>query len=158
MIVDVETVGSRHDTEFASFYRREFDGQVRRAAVLLGSDTVAADVVHDVMAAMYRRWATIEQPGPYLNRAVINGCRNAARRATRHRRALPRLVGSEEVVATEVLDDLFDALPFNQRAAILLRFYAGMTNPEIAQALGCSVGSVGPWIARALKTMRKALQ
>lgn len=147
------------DGEFAGFYRREHAGQVRRAALLLGSDAVANDVVHDVMVEMYRRWEQIEQPGPYLSRAVMNGCRNVARRRATHLRALPRLVERDHgAVANELLDDLFDALPFNQRAAVLLRFYGGLTNPEIAAALGASVGSVGPWIDRALKSMRKALQ
>ena len=58
----------------------------------------------------------------------------------------------------EVLDDVLAHLPFNQRAAVVLRFYAGMTTQEIAHALGYAPGSVGPWIDRGLSRMRKAIQ
>ena len=57
----------------------------------------------------------------------------------------------------ERLDDVLARLPFNQRAAVVLRFYGGHTTDEIAQALECANGSVGPWIDRALDKMRKAL-
>ena len=58
----------------------------------------------------------------------------------------------------EFLDDVLDELSFNQRAAVVLRYYGGLSTVEIAQALNCAPGSVGPWINRALKKMRKALQ
>ena len=41
--------------------------------------------------------------------------------------------------------------------AVVLRFYAGFTTDQIADTLGCPSGSVGPWIDRALKKMRKEL-
>ena len=57
----------------------------------------------------------------------------------------------------DVLWDVLSKLPFNQQAAVVLRFYAGMTETEIAASLDCAPGSVGPWISRALATMRKEL-
>jgi DNA-directed RNA polymerase specialized sigma24 family protein len=50
-----------------------------------------------------------------------------------------------------------DVLPFNQRAVVVLRFYVGLNNVEIAEALGCATGSVGPWLDRALKQLRKVM-
>ena len=41
--------------------------------------------------------------------------------------------------------------------SLLLRFYAELSVAEIAEALGCRPGSVGPWINRGLQRMRKAL-
>jgi RNA polymerase sigma factor (sigma-70 family) len=145
------------DVDFTQFYEREHAGQVRRAALLLGSDDAANDVVHDALAAVYQRWSSIDDPGPYLNRAVLNGCRDVGRRAVRDRRTNRRL---HTVAGAEPADPLFDvlaSLPFNQRAAVVLRFYVGMTEREIAVALGASPGSVGPWINRALAKMRKEL-
>ncbi len=60
--------------------------------------------------------------------------------------------------STDPLDDVLDTLPFRQRAAIVLRFYARLTTAEIAAALGCAPGSVGPYIDRGLKKMKGALQ
>ena len=144
---------------FGDFYRRELDGQVRRAALLLGSGELANDVVHDAFVAVFRRWDSLAEPGPYLNVAVLNGCRGFHRRRSRYERLLPRLLDRGTVPPVhERLDDVLAQLPFNQRAAVVLRFYGGLTTDEIAHVLECAPGSVGPWIDRALTKMRKALQ
>jgi RNA polymerase sigma factor (sigma-70 family) len=144
---------------FADFYRLELEGQVRRAVLLLGSNDIANDVVHDAFIAVYRRWDSLDEPGPYLHVTVLNGCRAIHRQRSRQRRLLPRFVDrGDPASADEYLDDLLAELPFNQRAAVVLRFYGGLTTEEIARELGCPAGSVGPWINRALASMRKALR
>lgn len=146
-------------TAFGEFYRRELDGQVRRAALLLGSDDLANDVVQDAFVAVFRRWDTLDKPGPYLNVVVLNGCRGLHRRRLRYERLMPRLLERGTALPVgECLDDVLAQLPFNQRAAVVLRFYGGLTTDEIAHALECAPGSVGPWIDRALTKMRKALR
>ncbi len=149
--------GGRIDDEFTAFYRAEHDGQVRRAALLVGSDDVANDIVHDALVEILRRWDTIAHHGSYLNRAVLNGCRDRARNdkvvAVAHRRLAAGATGSTD----DVLYDVIARLPFNQRAAVVMRFYERMTERETAEALGCKPGSVGPWINRALTAMRKEL-
>lgn len=145
------------DAAFTDFYRAEHAGQVRRAALLVGSDETANDVVHDAFAAMYRRWEAITDPGPYLNRAVLNGCRDIGRRRSADRKLVRRLRPQDQPDHHEILLDVVQRLPFNQSAAIVLRFYVGMTEREIAAALDVPVGSVGPWISRALATMNKEL-
>jgi len=143
---------------FGDFYRLELDAQVRRAVLLLGSNASANDVVHDAFIEVFRRWDTLEDPGPYLHTTVLNGCRGLHRKRSRHLRLLPRFVDRDAPDPDEHLDDLLAALPFNQRAAVVLRFYGGLTTEEIALELGCAAGSVGPWINRALATLRKALR
>lgn len=146
------------DVAITEFYRRELDLQVRRATVILGSDALANDVVHDAMIEVYRRWDGIHDPGAYLNRAVLNRCRDVGRRRATSERAnatLARSAVSEEPETP--LAGLFDRLPFNQRAAVVLRFYADMTIADIAVALDCPQGSIGPWIDRALKSLREQL-
>lgn len=144
---------------FADFYRLELEGQVRRAVLLLGSNDIANDVVHEAFVNVYRRWDTLDDPGPYLHMSVLNGCRGIHRQRSRQRRLLPRLADRASPPPTDdVLDDVIAALPFNQRAAVVLRYYGGLTTEEIAQELGCAPGSVGPWINRALAKLRKALQ
>lgn len=143
---------------FTAFYRRELTRHVQRAALILGSPTQANDVVHDAMIEVFRRWATIDRPEAYLARSVLNGCRSVGRRTSVARRALPRLVDRDVVTGEDDVADLVAGLPFNQRAAVVLRYFVGLTNSEIADVMGCPPGSVGPWLSRALDTMRKALQ
>ena len=143
---------------FSDLYRAELDGQVRRATLMLGSAAQANDVVHDAMVELYRRWDHIERPAAYLSRAVMNGCRSAGRRRAVARRKLAALAPDEGIVDHDPLYDVLATLPFNQRAAVVLRYFVGMTNPEIATVLGCPLGSVGPWISRALDAMRPLLR
>lgn len=143
---------------FSEFYRREFGLQVRRAIVLVRSNDVANDVVHDAMIEVFARWEELREPGGYLNRAVLNGCRDFERRSGTQRRLMSKLFDrSSHPSPQEPLGDLFDRLPFNQRAAIVLRYYADLSIAEIALALDCPQGSVGPWIDRALKLLKEQL-
>jgi DNA-directed RNA polymerase specialized sigma24 family protein len=66
-------------------------------------------------------------------------------------------VGDASESPSDTLSDVLAQLPFNHRAAVVLRFYGGFTTNEIAEALGCAPGSVGPWIDRGLAAMRKVL-
>jgi RNA polymerase sigma factor (sigma-70 family) len=146
---------------FTLFFDAEFPGQLRRAAFLLREREAAEDVVHDAFSQVWRRWDTIAEPGPYLSRCVLNGCRahaNARRTRLRPGRANPAFDPDASVDPAFVeLHDILMCLPFNQRCAVVLRFYAGMSNEEIADAMGCPIGSVGPWIQRAKQRLLEEL-
>ncbi len=148
------------DDAFDEFFAREARIQVQRAGLILGSVEEAHDVVQEAFIRIYERWADLEDPGPYLHRTVLNLARDRLRRQSTLRRLLPRLIPGQLVTDSgdEVLGDVLLELPFNHRAAIVLRFWGGLTNAEIAEQLGCAPGSVGPWIDRGMKKMRKALQ
>ncbi len=143
---------------FEGFFAREAHSQVQRATLLVGSPEDANDIVQEALTRLYQRWGELEDPGPYLNRTVLNLCRDHGRRAVTRRRLLVRL-REPGVVSPghEVLDDLLDGLPCRQRAAVVLRFWGGLSTTEIAEQLGCAPGSVGTWISRATRRMRKAL-
>ncbi|MFV0306620.1 MAG: RNA polymerase sigma factor [Desertimonas sp.] len=153
---DIE-VTSTVDTTFAEVYEREIDGLVRHAALVLGSAAEANDVVHDAFAGAYRRWSTLDEPRSYLYRSVINGCRDRWRRAGRERRALEQLASVGDQPAHDVLWDVMSELPLNERLAVVLRYYGGFSQAEIAAHMECPPGSIGPWIRRALDRMKEAL-
>jgi len=54
----------------------------------------------------------------------------------------------------EALRIELDKLPRRQRAVLVLRYYAGLSDPEIAEALGCTPGTVRGYASRALATLR----
>jgi RNA polymerase sigma factor (sigma-70 family) len=157
--VEREPVVAMEVDGFAEFYAAELDRQVRRAFLMVGSNELANDIVHDAMVHVYRRWDDVERPAAYLNRAVLNGCRGAGRRSATQRRMLGRLVDRERHgEMRDVLDDALRTLPFLQRGAVVLRFYGGLSINEIADALGCARGTVGPALDRGLTKLRKVLQ
>ncbi len=161
----------RIEDEFSRFYRHEHDGQVRRAYLILGASGPAHDVVAEAFIAVLRRWDSIDQPGPYLNRCVLNGCRDIHRLAPREELAarpgesIGTIAGPERTVATIVdrideTDEMAEqllALPFRQRAAIVLRYYGGYGESDIADYLNCRPGTVGSLIHRGLRTLRDTL-
>jgi RNA polymerase sigma factor (sigma-70 family) len=143
-------------TTFATFYRRELPGQIRRATLLVGDISTAQDLVHDAFADVFSRWGLFREPGPYLSTAVLNRCRDHGRRNAMSDRRL-RLLLPDAGHDDEMLWDAVQRLPFNHRAVVVLRFYLRMTDAEIAATVDCRPGSVGPWLQRALKRLRKDL-
>ena len=160
VIIDgVPADSTSSEVAFRLLYEAEFDQQVRRAALIVDSVEVAHDVVQTAFAAVWQRWNSLDQPGAYLNRCVSNGCADHYRHRTRTARLLRRLQAPETVInEPDPLFDVLSQLPFNQRSAIVLRFFGGLGDTEIAAAMDCPVGSVGPWITRALRRLRKELQ
>ncbi|MCP5032397.1 MAG: hypothetical protein GY939_11375 [Actinomycetia bacterium] len=102
---------------FTQFYPTEHESQVRRAYLLLGSPVTAHDVVADAFMAVYQRWDAIAEPGPYLNRCVLNGCRDAQRKGGRER---PFRDVADEASVDDGVDEMAELLldlPFRQPAA-----------------------------------------
>ena len=71
--------------------------------------------------------------------------------------AIPLERGSDRELWNARMADAIAALPYSQRAAIVLRFWHDCTEAEIAAALGCRPGTVGSLIHRALAELRKVM-
>ena len=139
---------------FERFYRAELPGQVQRAALLLGSSASANDAVHDAFIAVFTRWSELSEPGPYLNRCVLNRCRDLQRRQRAARQlSRPAFVGdrSDDVE----LWDALRSLSFGQRAALIMRYWEGMDERHIANALGVRPGSVGSLLTRGKRNLKR---
>ena len=105
---------------------------------------------------MSRRWATIERPDAYLQRAVTNASSNWRRSGRRAAGKLHLLVArGPDDVPFDGLADAVARLPFRQRAVVVLRYYADMSEAEIALALDCRPGTVKSLSARALRHCRR---
>jgi RNA polymerase sigma-70 factor (sigma-E family) len=145
------------DADFEDLYRREYEGMSGVAFLLLDSSEAAAEVTHDAFAAVYERWDRIDEPGAYLRRCVINGCRDVQRRRHRERsRVSSSTITYEELGARELLDAIGE-LPMKQRAAVVLRYYEGLSEAETAAALDIPVGTVKSNVSRALDHLRGAV-
>jgi RNA polymerase sigma factor (sigma-70 family) len=141
---------------FADLYAEEFLALVRTASLMTGSVEVARDIVQDSFVRLHVKWPTVRDPLAYLRRSVVNGCRSHARWEGRRR---GRRTTAEPSTALEVdhTRAALSALSPRQRAVVVLKFYEGRTEREIAELVGCRPGSVGPTIQRALATLREQL-
>ncbi|MGE3620618.1 MAG: RNA polymerase sigma factor [Acidimicrobiia bacterium] len=142
-------------TEFADFYRREYPGSVRLAFLLTRSPEPAEDLTQEAFAVVHARWPGLRNPGGYLRVVLVNRCRRWHRANGREERRL-RLVHAvaDPVPEPEYLLDALAGLPFRQRTVLVLRYWAGLSEAEIAEALGCRPGTVKSLASRALSRLR----
>jgi RNA polymerase sigma factor (sigma-70 family) len=141
----------------AEVFRDHYDGLVRLGFLLTGSREVAEDVVQDAFARAQPRWDGVDRPLPYLRASVVNGCRMHHRRGARERAHFAGLVRADVAPDTPVILDAVGALPFRQRAALVLRFYEDRSDDDIAEVLGCRPATVRSLIHRGLGQLRRVV-
>lgn len=138
----------------------------RYARVLSGDRQSAHDLVADTLVAASKRWDKIGQldlPVAYVRRMLTNRHIDLTRRHRIIRWAhkppedhqLPAVLDDTNGIHQRgFLDGLLRELPARQRAALVYRFYLGLSDDEIAEELGMKVGSVRSAISRGLATLR----
>ncbi|MEH0842545.1 SigE family RNA polymerase sigma factor [Micromonospora sp. CPCC 205711] len=139
---------------------------LRYAVMLTGDPHQAQDLVQDTMVRVqlnWRRVARADSPERYVRRMLTNQYVDW-RRGSWVRRVLLR--GEPEETVPVRADHAQDAverdqiwswlarLPRRQRASLVLRYYEDLPDAEIAEILGCAVGTVRSSISRALATLR----
>jgi RNA polymerase sigma-70 factor (sigma-E family) len=146
-------------TSFADCYVELRPEMIRLAAAITGSPETAQDLVQDAFVRLHGAWKRVHEPRSYLRRAVVNACHSHHRRRCLERRhasaALP--TASASLDADELADAL-DALPYRQRAALVLRFYSDLSDIDIAAALRCRPGTVASLIHRGLERLRRVIE
>jgi len=144
---------------FADFYRATFPEMARLAFLLTGSAETARDLVQDSFVRLHGKWDGVTEPRAYLRRTVVNACHSHHRRLRVQRRRQQSAAPRAEVIdlGADEMTDAIAALPYRQRAAIVLRFWHDSSQAEIAAALGCRPGTVGSLLHRALAELRKVV-
>ena len=153
--LEVEASSQSPET-FTELYAREFQPLVRLATLMTGRVEIARDVVQEAFVRLHVKWPDVRDPAAYVRRSVVNGCRSH-HRWERRRRGRPTAGEPSVDLAVDHTLAALERLPHRQRAALVMKFYEGRTEHEIADALGCRPGSVGPMVQRALERMRVAL-
>jgi RNA polymerase sigma-70 factor (sigma-E family) len=143
--------------DLVSLYRARYGDMVRLAFLMTGSSAEAEEIVQDAFVRVRTRIDRVDNPSAYLRTAVVNGCRNRYRRILVERRhASPAQPATNDRV--DEMSDALAALPTRQRAVIVLRYYAGMSEAEIADTLGCRPGTVKSLSHRGLAELRRVIQ
>lgn len=156
-----ERVGMSAD--FDEFFRSNYAQTVRLVRLLTGVEASSEDVAQEAFARVHRHFDGLERPGGYLRETVVNLCRNWHRSRSSERRRLDRLTQLRTVDPTIAVADYellraVDALPYRQRAIVVMRFWLDMPEAEIAAVLGCRPGTVKSSSARALARLRKDVE
>ena len=150
--------------EFGEFVARQRPALMRFATVLTCRTWLAEDLVSDVLCRAFERWDRISEmaePNAYVRRMIVNEYLSWHRRLAR---TSPRADveadtallndGADERAERDAMIRRLAGLPRRQRAAVVLRYYAGLPDAEIAAQLGCRVTTVRSQISRALAALR----
>jgi RNA polymerase sigma-70 factor (sigma-E family) len=151
------------ESEFSEFMHSRWLQLLRLGFVLTGDTGLAEDLAQTALARAYASWPRIRQagdPDAYVRRVMVNAHHSRFRK----RRVAEQLTGMvpepAPVDATGGCDDRVAlmaallSLPVGQRSVVVLRFWLDMTEAQVAEALGCSLGNVKSQASRALAKLR----
>jgi RNA polymerase sigma-70 factor (sigma-E family) len=164
-----QKVGPSADDLVSGLYQDHALALVRMARLLLCDQPSAEDVVQDAFLGLYRALPRLRDQLdvlPYLRAAVINGSRSVLRS---RRRALLRRVQHEppapSAEAAAMLGEdrravlaALSRLPRRAREVLVLRYYLGLSDQEIAAAMGVSRGTVVSTASRGLAALARELE
>lgn len=133
-----------------------------RTAFLLTRDWGhAEDLLQATLAKTWPAWHRIDgEPEPYVRRIMVNTYATWWRRRWRSEQPteqLPDLSTEHPQAGVDEREWLWQALgrlPRRQRAVLVLRFFEDLTEAQVAEVLGCSVGTVKSQASRALARLR----
>lgn len=155
------------DSAVVALYAEHYHSLVRLSALLLRDTGAAEEVVQDSFVAFHRAWSRIEPDRElaYLRRTVVNRSSSVLRRravADRHQLDPEPVEPSAEAVAVtrseaRLVMACLRRLPARQREALVLRYYAELSEAEIADAMKLSKGAVKAHTARGRASLRTML-
>ncbi|MCU1359487.1 MAG: putative polymerase subfamily sigma factor [Ilumatobacteraceae bacterium] len=144
---------------FEQFFAEVWPWAFRLASFLTHDTAAGEDIAQEALTTMSQRWGTTDRPAAYLRTALVNASSNWNRRGRTIRDKLPLLAGAGPVdLDVDELADAIARLPFRQRSVIVLRYYAAMSEAEIAEALDCRPGTVKSLASRALANLSKEIE
>jgi RNA polymerase sigma-70 factor (sigma-E family) len=149
------TIGA--DAGITRLYDHQYVSVARLAFLLVGDRHLAGDLAHDAFAKVYERWSDLDdtsKAGAYLRTTVTNLAMSSHRRRATARRHAERTAtppdhhtaasAEAEAFGRSERGDVMAALQKlspKQRSAVVLKYWLGCTESEIASTLGCSIGS-----------------
>ncbi len=159
------TAGARQDA-LTELYLVRYAPMVRLALLLTGDRQTAEDVVQDAFAALHLAWDRLRSPDAALHAAVVNNSRSVLRHRTVVGRnppgAPPEAPSAEHGAMIQMqlsaVAAALGTLPRRQREAVILRYYADLSEAETAAAMGVRQGSVKTHAHRGLAALRRELR
>jgi DNA-directed RNA polymerase specialized sigma24 family protein len=130
------------DEEYAAVVKRERP-LIQATAYLFTGDPVQADrVVQLVFAQLYRRWPGLLHPRLEALRAVVRAARAPVHLPWEYRQRVELIDGTPPVPAAELIVADLRTLTYDQRVAVVLASYVGLTTAQIAEVLERAAGDV----------------
>jgi RNA polymerase sigma-70 factor, ECF subfamily len=156
----------KRDEQFTDFVNARSRALLGTAYLLVSDRQRAEDLVQTALLKTYLAWPKLREARAveaYVRRTMVTTTISWSRRRWRGEipsGALPQEAGCDGTGLVDGRAEVWPhlrALPPRQRAALVLRYYEDLTEQQVAEHLGCSVGTVKSQTHRALATLRARL-
>jgi RNA polymerase sigma-70 factor (sigma-E family) len=149
------------EVEFDEFVRVRSGRLLRTAYALTRDHARAEDLLQTALARCWGAWRRIEgDPEPYVRRSLVNTYNSWWQRRWRDEvptETLPDQPQDGAQIRIDDRDEVWRALgqlPRQQRTVLVLRYFEDMTEAQVAEALGVSVGTVKSTASKGLARLR----
>jgi RNA polymerase sigma-70 factor (sigma-E family) len=157
------------DEAVTQLYGNHYRSLVRLAGLLVRDEPTAELVVQDCFIAMHSGWHRLRDEDKalsYLKQAVVNRARSVLRERSRADRNAPRSApdlpaveqGAITMLERSAVIAALRALPDRQRQTLVLRYYADLSETQIAEMMGISRSAVKSHTARGMASLRAVLE
>ncbi|GLY14915.1 SigE family RNA polymerase sigma factor [Kineosporia rhizophila] len=149
---------------FRAFVRQEWRHLVHTAYLLTGDRNHAEDLAQTALEKIHRQWGTLENPGAYTRRVMVNTAISWRRRRSYgeipHEPQDTASPGDDfdQIDQRHQLVKALRRLPPKMRAVLVLRYFEDLPDLEIAQTLGCSTGTVKSQASRGIQRLREQFE
>ena len=151
---------------FDEFFATHYGDLARTLTVALGDRAAAEEAAQEAMARALRRWRhvrSLDRPAAWLYVVAMNHVRDGWRKERREPRwetefDAPTVDPSGGVTTVLSVREAIATLPARQREAVVLRYLADLPLADVAEAMGCAVGTVKATLHHALCSLRVELK
>ncbi|MFM9588624.1 SigE family RNA polymerase sigma factor [Streptomyces scabiei] len=160
-------MGELRADAFDRFVTARWSALLHLARLLTGGDRHRAeDLLQEALVKLWFAWPKVGEQAPeaYVRRILVRAAARSARRRWWGEHPVDRLpdppeVGDETAAVDERtrLEAMLALLPARQRAAVVLRYYQDLPERDVAELLGCPVGTVRSLTARGVARLRLLL-
>jgi RNA polymerase sigma factor (sigma-70 family) len=171
-----EVAAAQQVDSFEGFFDAHYDEVVRALTLVVGDRDRADDAAQEAFAQAFRKWSAVSIMERPVGWVIVVGVNRLKRWIARGDRARPtdptdlselgddghldgadRSDHAESVAAGDDLRVALDRLGRRQRATVVLRYLCDLSTDDVAQALGCSPGTVKSALHQALANLRVTL-
>ena len=169
-VLGAREAGTDREADYAvsALYAERYRSLVRLATLLVDDMATAEEVVQDSFIAIHANWRRlqdIDKAAGYLRQCVVNKSHSVLRhRGVVNRNVqqpLPDVPSAEEeaikLLNRSAVITALQELPTRQRQALVLRYYAGLSEAQIASTMGITRGAVKRYVSRAMSALRAML-
>lgn len=165
----VESAKAGDHEAFSALAGSVVDRMYANAVLILRDHSQAEDATQEAIVRAWQGLPSLRDPDRFdawLRKLLVNACRDEGRRQRRRTAEIALLPahqpvgpdGSSRLEQRDALDRAFRRLSVEHRTAVVLHYYRGLSQPEVAEATGVPLGTVKSRLHHAMLALRAAME